>query len=230
MKKICAFFMLCVFATTVFALDQKAVEEKLGVKTKELNKTPLPGLFEVVTSDNHVFYMDESGNYLLEGSLVDLQKRTSLTQQTVDRVSKVDFKSLPLQNAIKWGSGKKKLVVFHDIDCPYCRKLHTELKKLKDVEIYNFLFNLSFHPDAYGKAKKVYCSKDPFKTMDAAMNGDNLSGLKECDTDLVDKNKKLAEEMGVTGTPHMVMENGVSLQGFMGAENIQQRLDQAGNK
>ncbi len=225
MRKTFILLLLLSIPVASSAIDKEAVEKKLGVELKEINKTPIPGIHELVTDGNQVFYMDASARYLINGNIIDLEKEINLTQETMDRSSKIDFKSLPFENAIKSGSGTKKLAVFHDLDCPYCRRLHKELKKLKGVEIYNFLFNLANHPKAYGKAKKVYCSKNPLKALDEAMDGSDLGHLKDCETDLVDKNKELSEKVGVRGTPHMIMENGLSLRGYRKVEAIRKELD-----
>lgn len=225
MKIILFLLFILTFPTAVSAIDREAVEKQLGVELKEINKSPFTGIHELVTVENQVIYISDSGKYLIYGNIIDLEKHRNLTQETIDRVSKVEFSSLPFQNAIKVSSGKKKLAVFHDLDCPYCRKLHKELKKMKDVEIHYFLFNLSNHPKAYGKAKKIYCAKNPIQALDKAMDGDPLTHLEDCATNTVDENKALSEKVGVRGTPHMIMENGLALRGYRTAEVIRRELD-----
>jgi len=225
MKKLLIILMIMGIPGLSEGLDKGTIEQKLGEKIKSVNQTAIKGILEIVTSDNTIYYIDESGRYVLYGNLIDLDRRVNVTQERRDIVTRIDFGSLPLENAIREGKGKYKLAVFHDPDCPFCRKLYRELKKMKDVEVYNFIFNLPSHPEAYDKAKKVYCADNKGKALDRAMGGDDMKGYKLCKTDVVDSNIRLSREIGVTGTPHMILENGMSLRGFRKKEVIRQKLE-----
>lgn len=225
MKYIVIFLGMLIIPMSASAIDKAAFEKKIGVKIKTMSPSPINGIYEMVTNENQIFYTDDSGKFVLSGNIIDLSSRVNITQQRIDFLNKVDFKTLPLQDAIKVGTGKKKLAVFHDPDCPFCRKLYVELKKIKDVEVYNFIFFLAeLHPAAYEKAKKVYCADDPLEALDMAMTGKDLKGIKVCDTDVVDKNAKLANKVGVRGTPHMILEDGTSIRGFRSLEYIQNKI------
>lgn len=110
------------------------------VEVTSVSPTPIPGLFEVV-SGTDVFYSDASGRYVLvDGRLVDTEQRQDLTQATLQKVSSIDFRSLPFDLAIKTviGSGKRQIAVFEDPSCSACRELHGSLAQLSDVTIYHF--------------------------------------------------------------------------------------------
>lgn len=227
-KKITILILLLMCATPSFALNKRDVEQKLNIDIKTISPTPIKNILEVVTEDKNIFYIDSTGKYLLVGNMIDADKRINLTGERLAKIRIVDFKSLPLNNAVKTGRGDKKIAVFHDPDCPYCRDLHHELKKLKGVEIYSFLFDKpELHPEAYLKAKKIYCAKDPVKAMDMAMSGNELTDFSDCATNKVDENGSLSKRLGINGTPFIILENGSTIRGFVPVEVIEKAI---GNK
>lgn len=231
MKKLLVLLVcIAIMPVAAFAIDKGEVQKKLGMPVKSIAPTPVHGIHEVVTQDNKVLYMDESGRYLFAGKLLDMEKKIDLTQLRMDEISTIDFSALPLKDAIVMGNGGVKLAVFSDPDCPYCRKLHKELKELKNVQIYYYVFNLPMHPKAYDKSKKILCSKDRIGSLDKAMAGDELADLALCETDAVDKNKELASKYGITGTPHMVLESGAPVKGYLPAAELQKKIDELAKK
>ncbi len=107
----------------------------------EVSKTPMPGLFEVrIGSD--VFYTDAQANFILQGSLFDVRQRRNLTEERVEKLSAIPFEQLPLKNAFTQvhGNGKRKLVVFADPNCGYCKRFEKDLQNLQDVTIYHLLY------------------------------------------------------------------------------------------
>ncbi|MBI5143394.1 MAG: DsbC family protein [Nitrospirae bacterium] len=231
MKKLFVLLVcIAIMPVAALAIDKSEVQKKLGMPVKSIAPTPVHGIHEIVTQDNKVLYMDDSGRYLFAGKLLDMEKRVDLTQLRMDEISTIDFSALPLKDAIVMGNGVVKLAVFSDPDCPYCRKLHKELKDLKNVQIYYYVFNLPMHPKAYEKSKKILCSKDRIASLDKAMAGDELADLTVCETDLVDKYKELASKYGITGTPHMVLENGSPVKGYLPAAELQKKIDELAKK
>ncbi len=206
-------------------LEKSYVAKLIGAKVNSLTPSPVPGIMEVVVEGNQVIYIDETGRYLFVGNLFDVVKGVNLRQEKEDELSVVDFAALPLENTVVQGDGEVKIAIFDDPDCPYCRKLHKELKQLKNVRIHYFLFNLPMHPEAYDKSKKILCAEDKLGALDRAMNGDPLDDLEICETDLVEKNKELSERLGVRGTPHIVIENGQSIRGGKSAAELQEIVD-----
>ena len=147
--------------------DISGVEKNLKLlypKTKfqSVKNTPIPGIYEVVMGRN-VAYVGEDGRYFIFGHLFDMETQTDLTEDVAQENVKIDFATLPLQQAIKTvkGDGKRIVAVFSDPDCPYCKKLEQELAKINNVTIYTFLFPLGdLHPDAKDKADAIWCAKD----------------------------------------------------------------------
>ena len=208
------------------ALDRDVVEKAIQTPVRSVAPSPVDGLYEVVTQDNRIVYMDETGRYLVVGSILDIENRANLTEQRMEEVAVVDFESLPLSEAIREGDGMVRIAVFDDPDCPFCRKMHGELKKLSDVTLYYFLFNLPSHPEAYEKSKKIICAPDPLVSLDRAMAGDALEDLEVCDTELIERNKSLSLRVGVQATPYLVFENGKALRGYRKASEVQKIVNE----
>ena len=141
-----------------------------------VNPTPWPGVFEVVMGAN-LAYVDHSGQYFLFGHLYDMKSQRDLSAERKDTLARIDFNALPLADAMKEvrGNGSRVLAIFSDPDCPYCRRLETELRGLDDVTIHTFLMPLaSLHPAARGKAVSVWCATDSLATWQALMLRDAL--------------------------------------------------------
>ena len=176
--------------------------------------TPWMGVFEVAMGNN-IAYVDETGQFFLFGHLYDMKGQRDLTAERKDSLARIDFASLPLEDAIREvrGSGARKFAMFSDPDCPYCRRLEAEIKTLSDVTIYTFLMPIqSLHPEARGKAIAVWCSEDRVSAWHALMWRDEAFSAKEC-VHPVDRNIELGERLGVAGTPTLVAADGRVLPG-----------------
>ncbi len=108
-----------------------------------------------------MLYTDEQGNHLIEGSLIDTKTRANLTEARVSKLTAIDFSKLPLKDAIVWkqGSGARKLVVFADPNCGYCKKFERDLQQVKDVTVYTFLYPILGN-DSSDKSRNIWCAKD----------------------------------------------------------------------
>ena len=204
------------------------------VKIQSITKTPFSGLYEVFL-DGQIIYTDESFNFLIvEGRLVDPKSKRDLTAERIDELTRVDFSSLPLEKAIKVvkGNGSRKLVVFSDPDCPYCKKLEQkELSTLSDVTIYTFLYPLeSLHPDAANKSRAIWCAPDKGKAwQDWMLNGQLPKNSTTCDTP-IDNVAQLGTKLGITSTPTLVFSNGKRLLGAYPAKEIEKMMGAAPRK
>ena len=212
--------------------DEAAIRKNLAErlpnfpKIDEISKTPVPGLFEVRMGTD-IVYADESGNFLLQGALIDTRTRTDITQARIDKLTAIDFASLPLKDAmlIRQGTGARKVVVFSDPNCGYCKRLERDLLGLKDVSIYTFLYPI-LGPDSSAKSKDIWCAKDPAKAWRAWM----LDGLvpakvtSSCDSAAIERNTDMGKKYKVQGTPAMVFEDGSRAPGAIPAAQIEARL------
>ncbi len=198
----------------------------------EVTKSPVPGLYEVRIG-SELIYTDESGNYVIQGHIIDTKSRTDLTEARIAKLTQVDFASLPLKDAIliKQGTGTRKLVVFGDPNCGYCKRLERDLQAVKDVSIYTFLFPI-LGPDSSVKSKDIWCAKDPGKAWrDWMLNGvAPAKSIGKCDTAALDRNLALGNRHRVQGTPAVVYEDGSRSPGALPTEQIEARMAAAAKK
>jgi thiol:disulfide interchange protein DsbC len=195
----------------------------------EISETPIPGLYEVRLGTD-VLYTDEQGNYLIRGAIMDTRSRADLTRARIVKLTAIDFSALPLDEAmlIRQGTGERKLVVFADPNCGFCKRLERELLMLKDVSIYTFLYPI-LGPDSYQKSKDIWCAKDPAETWRAWMldGKEPTKAAANCDSSVLERNVAFARKHKVQGTPGLVFEDGSRAPGAVPADQIEQGLQAA---
>jgi thiol:disulfide interchange protein DsbC len=212
---------------------RKAFQSKFpGMEVSSVSKTPYGGLYEVVV-DGQAAYATSDGKYLVLGNVIDLESKRNLTALRNAKLMEVKWSSLPLAKAIKEvkGNGSRKLAIFSDADCPYCRKLEPELEKLTNVTIYTFLYPIEgLHPDAVPTSKKIWCESDRLKAWKAYMlKGEQPKSKGDC-VNPVDDVVVLGTKLKVSGTPTMILENGQRIPGYMPADRLDQLLTAASRK
>ena len=198
-------------------------------KIDEVTKTPIPGLWEVRIG-NDLLYTDEQGNHLIQGTLFDTKAKVNLTDKRLEKLSAIDFDQLPLKDAmvVKQGSGARKLAVFADPNCGYCKRFERDLLSVKDVTIYTFLYPV-LGPDSNDKSRSIWCSKDAMKTWRAWMI-DGVTPPKAmgaCDTAAVERNSAFGRKHRINGTPAILFEDGKRVPGAMPAAEVEKRLAEA---
>jgi thiol:disulfide interchange protein DsbC len=192
-------------------------------------KTPYGGLYEVVAGGD-VFYATADGKYLFIGNVVDLASRQNLTAARAAKLQEVKWNTLPLSQALKIvkGNGSRKLALFSDPDCPYCRRFENELTKVNNVTIYTFLMPVeSLHPQAEGIAKQIWCEKDPVTAWhDYMLKGIKPNAAGTCKNP-IDENIALGNKLKVSGTPTLIFENGQRMPGMLPADKLDKLLTAA---
>jgi thiol:disulfide interchange protein DsbC len=192
----------------------------------EISKTPIPGIFEVRIG-NELLYTDENGQHIIEGNLIDTKTRSNLTEARIAKLTQIDFASLPLQDAIliKQGTGARKLVVFGDPNCGYCKRLERDLLTLKDVTIYTFLYPI-LGPDSNVKSRDIWCSREPSKAWRNWMidGATPPKAMGKCDTAALDRNLAMGNRFRVRGTPAVVFEDGSRSPGALPADQLESRI------
>ena len=200
----------------------------------EIAKTPIPGLFELRASGD-IYYSDDQGNYIIvasrdgiEGHLVDTRNKSDMTEEHLDKMVAADMPKLPYKDAImrKFGNGSRRLVVFEDPNCHYCKDVEKNLVSLKDVTIYTFLIPI-LGPDSVVKSRDIWCSHDNAKAWQAWMLDGTapLRGMGQCDVNTLDRNKTLADRFHVNGTPAILFEDGSRFAGAADLSHLSKKLD-----
>jgi len=195
-------------------------------KIDEVRPTPMPGIWEV-RMGTELMYSDAKGTYLLQGVMIDTATRRNLTEERVDKLTAIDFASLPLKDAIVWknGNGKRRIAVFADPNCGYCKRLEKDLVNVKDVTVYTFVIPI-LGGDSPEKSKSIWCAKDNTTVWRNWMVDGNAPArvMGQCDASAIERNSALAKKHRVTGTPAIVFEDGSRAPGAIPAAEIERRL------
>lgn len=211
------------------AAVRKALESRFpDLKILDVSPAPVSGLYEVFTG-LEIAYTDKSANYLIRGSIIDARTKEDLTEQRLDDLNAIRFESLPFDKAIKIvkGSGARKLAVFSDPDCPFCRRLEEEMKSMSDITVYVFLYPLKIHPKAADHAKAIWCSNNPTQVWAEWMLEQKEPAGATCETDPVGDLQKLGEALHINGTPTLYFENGRRTAGALPKADLEARLAEA---
>ncbi|MDM0042545.1 DsbC family protein [Variovorax sp. J22G21] len=199
-------------------------------KIDEITKSPMPGLYEVRINGFEIFYTDADGNYLLQGNLIDVKARRNLTEARVEKLSEVAFDKLPVNDAFKIvrGNGKRKLAVFEDPNCGYCKHFERDMKNVDNVTVYLFLYPV-LGPDSNVKSRNIWCSKDKAKSWNDWMGGDVKpeTAAASCDTTALDRNIAFGRKYNITGTPTLIFADGTRAPGAIPAAQVEKQLASA---
>jgi thiol:disulfide interchange protein DsbC len=246
MKKTLLATALLLGSYSVFAQNDAALRKTLAErlpqlpKIDEISKTPMAGLFEVRFGGNQLLYTDAAGDFIfINGAMVDTKTRVDLTEARIDKLSAIDFDKLPVKDAItiKQGTGARKLAVFVDPNCGYCKRFERDLTTVKDVTIYTFLIPI-LGPDSGVKSRDIWCAKDPVQTWRAWMLDNVLPPKTEaradtkteakadgkCDSTAIDRNLEFSRQQRVNGTPAVFFTDGTRKPGAIPAAMIEKLL------
>ena len=193
-----------------------------NLRIESLTFSPDIGLYEVVAQGN-IFYMTPNMKYMFVGNVIEVATRRNLTAEKAQSMRRIDFASLPLADSVKLSDGKRSIAVFSDPDCSFCRKLHGELRKLKDVSVYVFLISIGITPDGKVKADRIWCSENRAKALDDNFNGRSPSGGAPCDTP-TERNMALAQAHYINSTPVIVLDNNEVINGYSPSQSIVQAM------
>jgi len=202
-----------------------------GEKIESVKKTPYLGLYEVVVGDE-LFYTDENASFLFLGHVIDPKTKQSLTSERLQEIKdarRISMDELPLDLSIKAvkGNGKRKLVVFSDPKCPYCKRLEKELVKVTDVTIYTLLYPVL--NGSLPTATSIWCSRDRLKAWDDFMLRGIAPPGKDCETP-INTLVQTGQKYRVNGTPTLIFADGSVVPGMITAEVIEKKLNAAAPK
>jgi thiol:disulfide interchange protein DsbC len=196
------------------------------VKVIDVRPSPVDGVFEVFTGDS-IVYTDRTANHLFSGSLVDTRTKQDLTGPRLDERNAVAFDSLPLDRAIRTvkGNGARKMAVFSDPDCPFCRQLENDLAGVTDITIYTFLYPIaSLHPKAPEHARAIWCSADRSAAWSQWMLHQKEPKAQSCQTDALDEISGLAKKLHIGGTPTLYLSDGRRVTGGVPSQRLHELL------
>ncbi|GHT87299.1 thiol:disulfide interchange protein DsbC [Betaproteobacteria bacterium] len=187
--------------------------------------SPLPGgtLYEVVLETKELIYTDSTGTFLIDGQVLNLQTRENLTALRRQKLDAIDFSSLPLDQAVKIGNGKRVLVTFEDPNCSFCRKLAVELQQVKDLTLYTFLLPI-LSEDSDTKSRHIWCAKNRGKAWLDWLIEDKTPAAAQCDTAVIDRNIALARKFDIRATPTLFFADGSRIAGYRSASDIEKVL------
>lgn len=202
-----------------------------NVAVGAITRTPVPGLFQVV-SEGEILYVDASGRYIFfGGSMIDMKQRQDLTAAELDKVNAIPFDRLPLQHAVKevHGNGSRHIAVFEDPNCPICKVFTKFLDQVDDVTIHRFMYPV-IAPQSEALAQAAWCSRDRSAAWKSIMAGAKpaTAGVATCDTSGLAAILKFGETHRINNTPTVVLASGKRLVGATPPEMFLQEVEQGG--
>ena len=194
-------------------------------KIEEITPTPLAGIYELRLSTNEIYYSDASGNFLIQGNLIDTKSKRNLTEERENKLSAIDFQSLPFKDAITivHGNGKRKLAVFEDPNCGYCKRFERDLAKIDNVTVYLFLMPV-LGPNSVEKAHYIWCAKEPGIAWTNMMQKDIPPAQAQCNIAAIERNLEFGHKYKITGTPTLVAQDGTRVPGAINSTQIEKLL------
>lgn len=195
-------------------------------KIDEVSKSPMAGLYEIRVGGTDIYYTDSSGSYLIDGQLIDAKSGKNLTEERMNKLSAIDFKDLPLKDAfvIKRGTGARKIAIFEDPNCGYCKRFEADMQKINHATVYLFLYPI-LGADSTEKSKAIWCSADKGKAwQDWMLNEVPLRGTSKCNTDALARNVEFGKKHRITGTPTILLADGTRIPGAISSAQLEKML------
>jgi thiol:disulfide interchange protein DsbC len=230
---------LLLLAAAPVAANEAAIRKALSerypqLKIDEVRRSPVAGIWEVRYDGVDILYSDATGDHIfVSGALVETRTRTDLTEQRIEKLLAVSWDRLPLKDGItiRQGTGARKLAVFVDPNCGYCRRFERDLATVKDVTVHVFLIPI-LGPDSVAKSRDIWCARDPAVAWRRYM----LEGVQpskaaaSCNVDALDRNLAFSRTHRINGTPAVFFEDGSRRPGAIPAEQIEASLVAATKK
>ncbi len=208
---------------------RKGVNDFLGVAAVDsVKKIPYGELYEVVLKSGELIYTDVTLSYILDGQIIDGKTRRNITQARLNELQRIDFSTLPLDQAIKQvkGDGSRVMATFEDPNCGYCKKLAAELQKVDNVTVYTFMIPI-LSADSGVKARSIWCAEDKVTVWNDWMIGQKAPAKASCDSNAIDKNAEFAHKLRINGTPTIFFADGNRVGGYIPAAEIEKSLSVA---
>jgi thiol:disulfide interchange protein DsbC len=237
MKKYFLFLALVVLVSiSERAMAQEAaIRKNISIRypdfpvISEVAKTDIKGMYEVMV-DTEIYYTDGSANYLFRGELLNTKTGVNITRDRIEKLTAIQFSKLPLQDAFVWshGDGSRKIAVFSDPNCSFCKKFESELRQLKNVTVFTFLYPV-LGPDSVQKSRAIWCAKERVNTWEEWMLKETMPETENasCDVAAVERNIALGQRLRISGTPTIFFEDGRRNAGLLQMAELEARLQAA---
>ena len=234
-----AMMMFALLAVTVSHADEEADEGAARVRASlkvliphlqvdQISRTPIPELYEVAFG-SHLVYVTADGKYLLQGQITDLETREAITEKREQALKQAVLQGLDEKDMIVFGDKDlpDTVTVFTDIDCGYCRRLHSQIADYNKLGIrIRYLAYPRAGPGSQSEkdAIAVWCADDRKAALTMAKNGVDVP-YRKCKNP-VRAQYQLGQDFGIRGTPALVMEDGEVLPGYVPPDRLRAWLDQ----
>ncbi len=214
----------------------KSLDPSVEVESVDFSK--LKGLYEVVVKKDgkaNILYLDFGKSHIVLGRIIDIVNKKDVTRESMEEHNKIDVSKISVKNALVMGNkqGKKKIYIFSDPECPFCTKLHDEVKLLlneePDLKVYIILFGLPMHKDAGWKTQSIVCEskKDmdkAIKMLEDSYHKNDVPRIECGKVNYAAENKKLADSLGIGATPTIVFSNGKVVMGAVSKDEIKKNI------
>ncbi len=229
MKSVIACTLLSLFAAAAASANPEAVRREFEkkypeIKPEKISRAGFGDLWEIFTA-GEIVYTDDKVSFLLLGSLINAATKENVTEARLQKLTAIDFKELPLQHAIKLvrGNGARKLAVFEDPNCGYCKRFERDLNELENVTVYIFPFPI-LSADSMEKSKAIWCSPDRLKAWQDWMLRNVVATAKTTCDNPIDKIVAFGQKHRIQGTPMTYFENGERASGAFSKEQLEARI------
>jgi len=193
----------------------------------EIKPAGVSGLYEVRVNGSEIYYTDAKGDFLIDGQIIETKTRRNITEDRIAKLTAIPFDSLPIKDAFTLvrGNGQRKMAVFEDPNCGYCKRFERDLQKVDNVTVYLFLYPV-LGPDSVKKSQDIWCAKDRAVAWQDWMLRDQPAGAANaaCDTAAIARNVELGRKYKITGTPTLLFVNGARVPGAVDNARVEQAL------
>jgi len=225
-----------VLASAGALADEAAIRQALAnrlpdlPRIDEITKSPVQGLYEVRYNGTEILYSSENGDYVfVNGSLVETHSRQDLTQARSQSFMVTDFDKLPIKDAIviRQGTGARRMAMFVDPNCEYCKNFERDLVNVHDVTIYTFIIPI-LGPESKARARDIWCASDPARAWrDWMLRRVEPTRAMKCDVAPLERNVAFASQQRLSVTPSLFFGDGSRKKGILTADAVESRLREA---
>ena len=200
-----------------------------SIDPEDIGYSPIDGWYQV-QKGSVVAYVSADGRYLMQGDLIDLETQVNLTEESRNGARRDLMMTLADERSIMFSPDEVKhtVTVFTDIDCGYCRKLHAEIEQYMDqgIAVRYVLYPRNGPASrAWSTSEEVWCARDRNAALTAAKL-DRAFETNKCDASMVSDHYMLGRDIGLTGTPAIVLEDGTLIGGYLPPAALVMRLEQ----